>query len=73
MKTSMTGTNHLFHNNLVFVDLAQKIGPGQEIIYAPCVRITVRQSATVASGAFDSFSSSYLSMSCLVLFSSPDI
>lgn len=62
MRTSVKGSNPLLHNNLVFVDLAQEVGPGQEVIYAIYAHITGRQSVTVASGAFDSSPSSYLTI-----------
>lgn len=62
MRTSVKSSNHLLHNNLMFVDLAQEVGPGQEMIYAIYIQITVRQSVTAASGAFDSSSSSYLTI-----------
>lgn len=62
MRTPVEGSNPLLHNNLVFVDLAQEVGPGQEIIYAIYAHITVRKSVTAAFGAFGSSPSSYLTM-----------
>lgn len=41
MSRSVKGGNHILHDNLLFVELAQEVGSAQEVIYATYIKIYV--------------------------------